>query len=325
MGLFDEQIARKPNNYPWADDYIEAIWQGFWTPAKFDFNSDYADFHNTLTEEERQIVVRTLSAIGQVEIAVKRFWSQLGDNLPNPAMHDLGLAMAATEVIHGLAYEKLLDKLHLEEAFEENLKVPVVKGRVNYLRKHTKKVFADKKQQYIYSIILFTLFVENVSLFSQFYIILHFNRFRALLKDTAKQVDYTKLEETLHAQVGIRIINTLRVEYPELFDEELTAKISEETQEAFKAESQIIDWIIGDYSDGNLSAPILKAYIGNRLNDSLKAIGFNESVEVDQKMLDSSFWMEEEVLATGFSDFFHTEDKGYAKNNKTYNEDDLGF
>jgi ribonucleoside-diphosphate reductase beta chain len=325
MGLFEEQIARKPNNYPWADDFIEAIWQGFWTPAKFDFNSDYADFHNTLTDEEKQIIVRTLSAIGQVEIAVKRFWSQLGDNLPNPAMHDLGLAMAATEVIHGLAYEKLLDKLHLEEAFEENLKVPVVKGRVNYLRKHTKKVFADKKQQYIYSIILFTLFVENVSLFSQFYIILHFNRFRALLKDTAKQVDYTKLEETLHAQVGIRIINTLRTEYPELFDDALIEKIREETQEAFKAESAIIDWIVGGYEDGNLSAPILKAYIGERMNDSLKAIGFNESVEIDHVALDKANWMTEELLATGFSDFFHTEDKGYAKNNKTYNEDDLGF
>src|ERR1044072_9217150 len=203
--IFEEQISRKPDRYPWTQQFIDAMWQGHWTPNEFDFKSDYHQFCTELNDEERQIIVNTLSAIGQIEIAVKKFWSRLGDNLPHPSITDMGLVMAQVEVIHNKAYEKLLDVLQMQEAFEKNLKLDVVKGRVNYLRKHLSKVYEDDKKQYVYSLILFTLFVENVSLFSQFYIILWFNRYRNVLKDTAQQVQYTKSEELLHAQIGIKL------------------------------------------------------------------------------------------------------------------------
>ena len=236
--LFEEQIARKPDLYPWTKQFIDAIWQGFWTPDEFNFRSDYSQFKTDLTEQEREVIVKTLSAIGQIEVAVKTFWADLGKNLPHPSLRDLGFAMANSEVIHNLAYEKLLDVLQLTHVFEQNLNEEVIKGRVNYLRKYLKKTYKDDaKKQYIYAITLFTLFVEDVSLFSQFYIIMHFNRNKAVLKDCAQQVQYTRNEEMLHAQVGIKIINTLREEYPELFDEELQKRIEHECIESLKAES----------------------------------------------------------------------------------------
>ena len=80
--LFEEQVSRKPNLYPWTQEIIDALWTSHWTPNEFNFRSDYAQFHSDLTEEERGVVVRTLSAIGQIEIAVKRFWGDLGRNFP---------------------------------------------------------------------------------------------------------------------------------------------------------------------------------------------------------------------------------------------------
>jgi hypothetical protein len=59
-------------------------------------------------------VIRTLSAIGQIEIAVKTFWAKLGENLPHPSLQDLGYVMANTEVIHNNAYERLISILGLE-------------------------------------------------------------------------------------------------------------------------------------------------------------------------------------------------------------------
>ncbi|MFW5895498.1 MAG: ribonucleotide-diphosphate reductase subunit beta, partial [archaeon] len=241
MGLFDEQIARKPDYYPWSKKFIDAIWEGFWTPDEFNFRADYSQFKTELTEQEKEVIVKTLSAIGQIEVAVKTFWADLGKNLPHPSIRDLGFAMANSEVIHNMAYEKLLDVLQLTDVFEENLREEVIIGRVNYLKKYLEKKYSDNRKQYIYSIILFTLFVENVSLFSQFYVIMHFNRNRALLKDCAQQVQYTRNEEMLHAQVGIQLINTLKQEYPELFDEELESKIMEECVDSIKAESKVID------------------------------------------------------------------------------------
>lgn len=195
MGLFDAQVGRKPNNYPWTQEIIDALWTSHWTPNEFNFRSDYGQFQTELTDQERQIIVRTLSAIGQIEIAVKRFWGDLGKNFPHPAMSDMGFVMANNEVIHNLAYEKLLDVLNLQHVFDETLKEPVIAGRVEYLRKYLDRVYQDDRKQYVYALILFTLFIENTSLFGQFYVILHFNRYRNVLKDTSQQVQYTRLEE----------------------------------------------------------------------------------------------------------------------------------
>ena len=321
--LFDEQIARKPNAYPWTQEFMDRIWAGFWTPNEFDFKADYAQFKTELTDQERQVIVRTLSAIGQVEIAVKRFWAQLGNNLPHPSMYDLGYWMAATEVTHNLAYEKLLETLRLGDVFEKNLKEPVVRNRVDYLRKYLDRVYTDDKKQFVYAIILFTLFVENVSLFSQFYVVLWFNRFKNVLKDTAQQVQYTRNEEMLHAQVGIRLIQTLREEYPGLFDAELESRVHEETRVAFEAEKALITWMVGNYSEGCMSAEILHGFIESRFNDSLHAIGFAVPFVVDRSIAEKTRWMDEESFGNNVVDFFHKRPVDYAKKNRVYSTEDL--
>ena len=312
--LFEEQLSRKPDRYPWAKEFIDAIWEGFWTPDEFNFRSDYSQFKTDLTEQEQEVIVRTLSAIGQIEVAVKTFWADVGKNLPHPSIKDLGFAMANSEVIHNLAYEKLLDVLHLTHVFEENLNEEVIRGRVNYLKKYNEKIYEDDRKQYVYAIALFTLFVENVSLFSQFYVIMHFNRNRAVLKDVAQQVQYTRNEEMLHSRVGIKLIQTLEEEYPELFDDELRERIQHECLESIKAESNVIDWMIGDYSVDGLNADILKTFVAKRMKDSLDQIGFDSSdITYDKKLADETFWFDESTLGHTMTDFFQKRPVDYAK------------
>ena len=321
--IFEEQIARKPNHYPWAQEFIEAMHNGFWTDKEFSFSSDIQDFNVNLNENEREMIVRTLSAIGQIEVAVKKFWSKLGDNLPHPSLTDLGYVMANVEVIHNNAYERLLQILGLEDIFEENLKLDFIEGRVKYLRKYTHRFYKDSKKQYVYALILFTLFVENVSLFSQFYIINWFNRYKQVLKDTGQQVKYTRNEENLHALAGIKIINTIRDEHPELFDEELEERIATEAKEAFDAESKIVDWMINGFNEKGLSADILKEFIKNRINDSLEKIGFDSAFDVDTSLLEDTMWFEEELMGNNATDFFHSRPVEYSKKSQAFDADDL--
>jgi ribonucleoside-diphosphate reductase beta chain len=321
--IFEEQISRKPNKYPWTETFVEAMHNGFWTDKEFSFKSDVQQFKVNLSDKEREIIVRTLSAIGQIEVAVKTFWARLGDNLPHPALQDLGYVMANVEVIHNNAYERLLSVLGLEQVFEENLKLEWIQGRVKYLRKYTHKFYKDSKKQYLYALILFTLFVENVSLFSQFYIINWFARFKNVLKDTDQQVKYTRNEETIHALVGIKIVNTIREEYLELFDSELEERILDEAREAFKSESKIVDWMINGIQEKGLNADILKEFIKNRINESLKQIGFKPAFEVDKTLLEDTLWFEEELLGNNMTDFFHSRPVEYSKKNQSFSEDDL--
>ncbi len=323
MSIFEEQQSRKPNLYPWTEQFIESMHNGFWTDKEFSFTSDVQQFKTELDDQQREIIVRTLSAIGQIEVAVKTFWAKLGENLPHPALQDLGYVMANTEVIHNNAYERLLTVLDMEDVFEENLKLDFIQGRVSYLRKYTHKFYKSSKKQYLYALTLFTLFVENVSLFSQFYIINWFARYKNVLKDTDQQVKYTRNEENIHALVGMKIINTIREESPELFDEELEERIRGEAVDAFTAESKIVDWMINGIDEPGLNATIVKEFIKNRINSSLDQIGFKPVFEVDDSLLESTMWFEEELLGNNMTDFFHSRPVEYSKKSQSFDEDDL--
>lgn len=319
--LFDRQVARKPNHYPWTKDFIQAMWDGFWNAQKFSFDSDVNDFRLKMTDQERVIVSRCLAAIAQIEVQVKKFWARLGDNLPHPSIDSLGTVMAHTEEIHNDAYEKLLDKMGMSNIFEENLHVPAIANRVKYLTKHNQKVYGDDKKQYIYSLVLFTLFTENVSLFSQFYIILWMNRFQNRLKDAAQQVKYTRNEELLHGQIGTKIINTLREEYPQYFDADMEAKVVEECHVAYAAECNLVDWMLGDYNQPNLNAEILKTFVAIRLNESLEGIGYKPQFKINPELEEKTFWMTEGIYAPPKVDFFHGEPTTYTQSDDTDDDD----
>jgi ribonucleoside-diphosphate reductase beta chain len=321
--IFDEQISRKPDYYPFCQEFISAMWAGHWTPNEFNFKSDVHDFKTKLTDEERKIIEKTLSAIGQIEVAVKTFWAKMPEVLKHPSLSDLGYTMANVEVIHNIAYEKLLNVLDLNEIFEQNLKLDIIQGRVKYLRKYLEKNYDNEKKQYVYALILFTLFVENVSLFSQFYTILWFGRYKNVLKDTNQQVLYTKNEELIHAQAGIKIIQIIKEQYPELFDRDLEDKIISEAKEAFKAESKIIDWMIGDYSDKRINKDIVKEYVKFKINDSLKQIGFKEIYDIDDNLYRDFEWMNEEVLGNNMTDFFYKRPVDYSKKHTSFESADL--
>jgi ribonucleoside-diphosphate reductase beta chain len=321
--IFEEQVSRKPNYYPWTEKFIESMHNGFWTDKEFSFKSDVQQFKVKLTEQEREIIVRTLTAIGQIEVAVKTFWARLGENLPHPSLQDLGYVMANVEVIHNNAYERLIMTLGLENVFEENLKLDWIQGRVKYLKKYTHRYYKDSKKQYLYALILFTLFVENVSLFSQFYIINWFARFKNVLKDTDQQVKYTRNEENIHALVGMKLINTIREEYPELFDQDLIDKVLHEASEAFAAEAKIIDWMVNGIKEEGLNAAVLKEFVKNRINESLTQIKFPKVFEINKDLLSATTWFEEELHGNNMTDFFHSRPVEYSKKSQSFSEDDL--
>ena len=323
MALFDEQVSRTPDHYPWTDKFIDAIQENPWSHKEFTFQSDVHDFKVKMDESEKQMVVRSLSSIAQVELPVKKFWVRLGDVLPHPSITDMGHVFGGNEVVHGRAYFRLLQVLGLEDEFEKNVTSKTLGDRVKYLRKHSNRHFDDDKQQYIYSLILFTLFVENVSLFSQFYVILWLGRFKNFLKDTNQQVFYTCKEENIHKDAGIMLIKTLRKEYPELFDEKMDALVDKGCRAALKAQVENNHWIVGDYKGERISAAHLDDLVKRRFNDSFKSIGYKPIFEVDKELARDLEWFDEEILGNNKVDFFHQRPVDYSKNSISFAPEEL--
>lgn len=324
MSIFTERKNYKPFEYSHiTDPLINAMWASHWTHNEFNFLNDVQDYKTKFTEEERQVIKKAILLTSQVEVAVKSYWSNIGKLLPKPEIADMGAVFGGVEVIHSKAYAEILTKLGLEEEFQQLFTEKVVTGRVNYLSKYVNKIYKNDHKNICYSLVLFTLFTEYTALFSQFYIILGFNRFNGVLKDVANVVQYTSKEENLHAEGGIAILLEIKKEEPELFDQEFSDKIKEEVLEAFKSESNLIDWILGDYKNEFLSAEILKTYVKRRLNECLDKMGLDVVFEIDETLNKKTAWMDEEVYASALTDFFHKKPIDYAKKMNVYNEDEL--
>ena len=119
------------------------------------------------------------------------------------------------------------------------------------------------------------------------------------------------------------LINQIRAEHPELFDIELETRIWEEAQVALDAENNLIKWILQGFENEFLSEDILNNYLKNRVNESMRRIGFAFEFPVNQEKLDVTAWMDEEVYASALSDFFHKKPIDYAKSTKSFTADDL--
>ena len=127
-------------------------------------------------------------AISQIEVAVKSFWGDIYHRIPKPEIGSVGSTFAESEVRHADAYSHLLEILGLNSEFKELKKKPAIMKRVRYLETALKNSKSDDNREYAESILLFSLFIEHVSLFSQFLIIMAFNKHKNMLKGISNVV-----------------------------------------------------------------------------------------------------------------------------------------
>ena len=210
MGIFDKRVNYKPFEYPEVLTYTEAINKAYWVHSEIDFTADTQDFHSHLDLAERTAIKNSLLAIAQIEVAVKSFWGKIYDHFPKPEFNGLGSTFAECEFRHSEAYSRLLEVLGYNDEFKNLLEVPVINERVEYLSKALKDANSQDEKKYVVSLIMFSILIENVSLFSQFAIILSFTRFKGLMKNVSNIIAWTSVDEQIHANGGIYIINKIK-------------------------------------------------------------------------------------------------------------------
>src|SRR5690606_35913545 len=210
---------------------------------------------------------------------VKTFWGDIYHRMPKPEIGSVGATFAESEVRHHDAYSHLLEILGLNQEFENLKKKPVIMKRVQYLETALKNAKSENNRDYAESILLFSLFIEHVSLFSQFLVIMAFNKHKNMLKGISNVVEATSKEEQIHGDFGIEVINIIKREHPEWFDDDYKAMIQEICQEAFASESKTVDWIFEDGALDFLPKPVVNESIKNGSNNSLQSIGIPKLVE----------------------------------------------
>lgn len=321
--IFEKRIELKPYEYPQLYEYVPAIRHSYWIHTEFNFTSDVQDFKTRLNDVERSAIKNTMLAISQIEVAVKTFWGDIYHRMPKPEIGAVGATFAESEVRHHDAYSHLLEILGLNHEFKNLKKNPVIMKRVHYLETALKNAKSEDNREYAESILLFSLFIEHVSLFSQFLIIMAFNKYKNMLKGISNAVEATSKEEQIHGDFGIDIIKILQQENPDWFDQEYKQMIQGVCKEAYEAESKIVDWIFEAGELEFLPKQVVSEFIKNRFNNSLEAIGIDKIFEIDQALLQETEWFDDEIIGTKHGDFFVKRSINYSKRTQSITSEDL--
>lgn len=321
--LFQKRVNLKPYEYPELYEYVSAIRHSYWIHTEFNYLSDIQDFKTAVSDSERQAIKNSMLAIAQIEVSVKAFWGDIYKKIPKPEVAAVGFTFAESEVRHMDAYSHLLEIIGLNDEFTRIDQIPALKDRIEYLESASLAAREGGDKDYATAILLFSLFIEHVSLFSQFLIIMSFNKYRNLFKGISNAVEATSKEEQIHGLFGIEIINIIKKEHPEWFDEQLNEKVYEACRKAYKAEEKVLNWILEKGELDFLSRKTILEFIKNRLNNSLASIGLERIFEIDEMEVQKTDWFDEEIVTTKHGDFFVKRSINYNKRSKSITGDDL--
>lgn len=321
--IFKKRISLKPYEYPELYEYVHAIRHSYWIHTEFNFVGDVQNFKVNIDEKERNVIRNAMLAIAQIEVAVKTFWGDVYKKIPKPEVGAVGATFAESEVRHTDAYSHLLEILGLNDVFKDIDQIPVLIKRVHYLEKVLTHAKSEDGREYSQSVLLFALFIEHVSLFSQFLIIMSFNKYKNLFKGISNAVEATSKEEQIHGLFGIELINIIKQENPEWFDAEFEEQVTRLCEEAFESEVQVIDWIFEKGELEFITKDVVVEFIKQRFNNSLESIGIKKIFTTDEKLLTQSDWFYDEVIATKHGDFFNKKSINYNKKSKSITSEDL--
>ena len=321
--IFERRMTLKPFEYPELYEYVPAIRHSYWIHTEFNFTSDIQDFKTHLTSHEKSAIKNAMLAISQIEVAVKNFWGDIYHKIPKPEVGAVGSTFAESEVRHTDAYSHLLEILGLNTEFKNLKKNPVIMKRVRYLDTALVSSKSENDREYTESILLFSLFIEHVSLFSQFLIIMAFNKHKNMLKGISNVVEATSKEEQIHGDFGIDLIKIVKQENPEWFNDEYEYKVQSMCKSAYESESAIIDWIFENGELDFLPKVQIKEFIKDRFNRSLESIGINKVFETDKTLLNETEWFNDEIIGTKHVDFFVKRSINYSKKTQSITADDL--
>lgn len=315
MSLLDTRNYFKPFEYPEFYDIWVMAQASHWSPFEVQLASDLDDWRTKLTESEKNVAGNILKGFQAMETHVEDYWaSKVGRWFKKVEIQMVAHTFSAWESIHQVGYAYLNDSLGLDD-YKAFMKDEATYARIERMM----DVKGKSKSDIARSLAIFSAFIEGVSLFSSFAVLLSFSR-RNLLKNVGQIIAWSVLDEQLHSQTGILLFNLMKKEYPEILTDEFKKDIYDAARLTIKQEDDFIDKVfeLGDIE--GLSSSDLKAFMRYRANDRLKALGMKPNWNnIDKAAIDRMSWFSVIVNGQGQADFFAVKETSYSKNVLDFN------
>src|ERR1700743_794423 len=227
-----------PFKYKWAwQKYLDSC-ANHWMPQEINMNRDIALWKSAtgLTEDERRIIKRNLGFFVTADsLAANNIVLGTYRHITAPECRQFLLRQAFEEAIHTHAYQYIVESLGLDEGeiFNAYHEVASIRAKDEFLIPfiHTlidpafKTGTLEADQKLLKSLIVFACVMEGLFFYVGFTQILALGR-QNKMTGAAEQYQYILRDESMHCSFGIDLVNTIKLENPQLWTPEFRAEIS---------------------------------------------------------------------------------------------------
>ena len=273
-----------PFKYHWAWDKYLAGCANHWMPQEISMSRDIAQWKDSaaLSADERLIVKRNLGFFVTADsLAANNIVLGTYRHITAPECRQYLLRQAFEEAIHTHAYQYIVESLGLDESeiFNAYHEVSSIRDKDDFLIPFidtlTDPEFQtgtlENDQQLLRSLIVFACMMEGLFFYVGFVQILALGR-QNKMQGAAEQYQYILRDESMHCNFGIDLINTIKLENPQLWTSELREEIRGLMQKAVELEYRYAEDTMPRGVLG-LNAGMFKEYLRFIANRRLQQIG----------------------------------------------------
>lgn len=265
-------LTLRPMKYPaFYEMYRNAI-KNTWTVEEVDFSTDVADLTNKLTVAERHLINRLVAFFATGDsIVANNLVLNLYKHINAPEARMYLSRQLYEEALHVQFYLTLLDTYipdhsEREKAFAAIENIPSIHAKgefclrwIDSIEKLDSLQTKEDRKHFLLNLICFAACIEGLFFFAAFAYV-YFLRSRGLLHGLAAGTNWVFRDESAHMNFAFEVIKKVKAEEPDLFDEDLKAKIVNMIEQAVECEMQFAEDVLSGGVAG-LSISEMRQYL----------------------------------------------------------------
>ena len=280
-------LTLRPMRYPlFYEMYQDAI-KNTWTVDEIDFSDDLSDLDRKLDPAEKHLVSRLVAFFATGDsIVANNLVLNLYKHINAPEARMYLSRQLYEEALHVQFYLTLLDNYipnheEREEAFAAIHNTPSIKKKADFCFKWIGSIdelgelhSVEDRKKFLLNLVCFAACIEGLFFFAAFAYV-YFLRSKGLLNGLAAGTNWVFRDESCHMNFAFAVVDTVRAEQPELFDEDLKLRIVEMLEEAVECEYQFAEDLLGQGISG-LSTKDTREYLQYVADQRLLQLGMEK-------------------------------------------------
>ncbi len=278
------ELTLRPMRYPdFYERYRDAI-KNTWTVEEVDLHSDVADLAK-LSPAEQHLIGRLVAFFATGDsIVANNLVLTLYKHINSPEARLYLSRQLFEEAVHVQFYLTLLDTYLPDPddraaAFAAVENIPSIREKAEFCFRWMDSVEeidrlrtqADRRR-FLLNLICFAACIEGLFFYGAFAYVYWF-RSRGLLHGLATGTNWVFRDETMHMSFAFDVVDTVRKEEPELFDDALGQQVTDMLKEAVEAELQFARDLCGDGLPG-MNTESMRQYLECVADQRLTRLGF---------------------------------------------------